>query len=157
MRTREDICELIATAFAGAQMPNSAAELSPDALEGPYVIEHFLGRSQVDVESNFLPSLHMEDLSYMTTEAIAYYLPAVLRLMLKKPYSSDLWNGLRTFLKPLHGERYPRGVRDLGPKQLHAISEWAGHLHDEWQQNPPPAFDPKDAKRALKIAIAYRQ
>lgn len=138
-------------------MPSSATELSLDSLEGPYVIEHFLGKSQVDVESNFLPSLHMEDLSYMTTEAVAYYLPAVLRLMLKKPYRSDLWIGLSTFLKPLHGERYSAGARDLDPQKLHAISEWAGHLHHQWQQNQPPGFDPKDAKRALKIALAYRQ
>ena len=94
MRTHKDICELIATAFAGAQMPSSATELSLDSLEGPYVIEHFLGKSQVDVESNFLPSLHMEDLSYMTTEAVAYYLPAVLRLMLKKRSSTCTTNSI---------------------------------------------------------------
>ncbi|WP_224373076.1 hypothetical protein [Hyalangium versicolor] len=153
MATHDEICETIAAAFADAEMPCSEKDLTTGGIDGPYAVEHFLGKRQVDVESHFLPSLHMEDFSYMTTRAVAYYLPAVLRLMMKTPYDSELWIFLHGFLKPREG-RYAPGVRELEPRQLQAISEWASYLHDEWHANPPALIDPRDA---LKLVAAYRQ
>jgi hypothetical protein len=151
-KTREQIERIIDTAFAGVEMPGSAAELTSGGIDGPYVVEHFLGKRQAEVASGFLPSLHMEDFSYMTTEAVAYYLPVVLKLMLRKTHDDDLWIYLRGFLAPARGERHASGVHELQPAQLRAIGAWANYLHHAWLAEPSAR---RDARKALALAVAY--
>lgn len=134
-------------------MPGSAAELTSGGIDGPYVVDHFLGKRKAEVASAFLPSLHMEDFRSMTARAVAYDLPVVLQRMLKPPYDDELWIYLRGFLAPPRGERHASGVRELQPAQLRAIAAWAEHLYDAWRADPPALID---AREALALALAYR-
>ena len=155
-KTREEILETIATAFKGAMMPESACELTDGGIDGPSVVRNFLGKacSEVD-ESFFQPCLHMEDFTYMTLQAVEYYLPSVLRLMMNTPYDDEFWIFLRGFLCHRLEMRRKFGGDELKPRQLQAISDWARYLYFEWKANPPLfELDPNEAE---SLALAYRQ
>src|SRR5262245_59214827 len=97
--TKDDVERHIDLAFAGEAMPRAERELSEGGIEAPYVIKHYFGRTRDDVNAaSFRPSLHMEDFTYMTRAAVAYYLPPVLKLMLCEPFKSELWIYLSGFL-----------------------------------------------------------
>ncbi len=146
----EDVVREIDRAFDGATMPRTARELAPEGIEARYVIEHFLGKSQGDLEpSSFLPSLHMEDFTYMTQGAVEYYLPAVMKVMLVEPYDADLWIFLSGFLR-----RRSRSLRGLTPSQQSAIARWAGFLRVDWLQKEPWSRFPWDAE---DLARQYRE
>lgn len=136
----------IRDAFGGARMPTKPHQLASGGIDGPYVVKHFLGRSVGDVEDNFLPSLHMEDFTYMTEQAVRYYLPAPLRLMLETPYDDELWLFLRGFLK--------EEPRELTAAQRRAIADWAQFLYDAFTEAQPFLID---ASEALALAIAYKE
>ena len=151
--TREQIEQMIAAAFADAEMPGSAPELTCGGIDGPYVVEHFLGKDRDEVASSFSTGLHMEDFLYMTPGAVAYYLPVVLRLMLQPDPDDALWIRLRGFLMPRRGERRADGVLGLDAAQLRAIEAWASHLYEAWRVDPPLCIK---VKEALALAVAYR-
>ena len=155
-KTREEIFETIAAAFEGATMPDSAGELTDGGIDGPYVVRHFLGKAQGDVdESFFQPSLHMEDFMYLTLQAVEYYLPCVLRLMMNTPYDDEFWIYLRGFLSHRLEMRSRFGGDELKPRQMQAISDWARYLYFEWKANPPLfELDPSEAE---SLALAYQQ
>ncbi|TQM32090.1 hypothetical protein FB390_3767 [Nocardia bhagyanarayanae] len=137
--------------FAGS-LPLTEDELTPPSIDAPYVIEHFHGRSRADIDrSSFLPGLHMEDFTYMTAQAVEYYLPAVLKLMLIQPYDFELWIHLSSFLGSARrdGETTLRGLR---PAQHAAIADWFELLSREIAEGI--GFDRKDA---TKLARLYRR
>ena len=153
--TKEVVLAGLARAFQAARRPESPERLTTGGIDGPYVVKHFLGKDRAEVEEGFLPSLHMKDFTYMTVEAIAYYLPAPLRLMLETPYDDELWLYLHGFLRP--GKGYREGVWDLAPSQLEAIAEWARYLAEAWERELPAFFDADDVARAAELARAYQQ
>ena len=101
---------------------------------------------------SLLPSLHMEDFSYMTDSAVEYYLPGVLRLMMETPYDDTLWIYLHGFLRPRHTETLAARVR-LTPSQRQAIAEWALYLYQQLRLLDPELIDPSEASA---LATAYR-
>jgi hypothetical protein len=149
---REHVTRLIDHAFAGAAMPASAEELTTRGIHGPYVVEHFLHKDRDEVAAGFMPSLHMEDFTYMTRGAVAYYLPVVLRLMMTPPYDADLWIYLRAFLRPRRAEALAKRLGGFDAAQLAAIGGWARHLHLVWLWVSPSFIDPAEAS---ELALAY--
>lgn len=149
--TRDEVEAAIARAFADAPMPRMEAALAPPSIEARYVVEHFLGRTRADVGETFLPSLQMEDFTYMTDAAVAYYLPPVLTRMLRDPHDFELWTYLRGFLASAR-ESYATSLHALSRPQLEAIAAWADFL--------VAAFDGAfgcDPKAAAKVARLYRE
>ncbi len=151
MTSRDDIVRQIDQAFQDAAMPRTESELTEGGgLDGPYVVEHFLGKARGDVDSTrFLPSLHMEDFTYMTQNAVAYYLPSVLKLMLVEPYDADLWIFLGGFLRSVKAS-YGVNLHGLSASQRKAIADWADFLRQEWE----PTWD-LDPREATKLALLY--
>lgn len=131
---KRDVIRAVRRAFGEFKLPESAVELTGvgagQGLEEPYVLEHFLGKTRSDVENAFLPSLHMEDFSYMSKQGVGYYLPAVLGLMLDHPDDSDLWIYLSGFLRRRADE-----LPWLSAAQCHVISEWADCLLALWDDD----------------------
>lgn len=152
-KTEAEILANIAAAFASAKMPRSEDEITTGGIDGPYVVKHFLGKSRAEVATSFMPSLHMEDFTYMTKQAVDYYLPVVLELMMKQPYDDELWIYLRSFLANGRARAYPTAAGELSREALQAIAEWATYLHGEWAASPPLLIDPNEA---LELANAYR-
>jgi hypothetical protein len=140
---RKQVARAIADAFAG-DMPGSADELTTGGIDGPYVVEHFLGKDRDEVAAGFLPGLHMEDFTYMTEGAVAYYLPAILLLMMEPVSSFELWGSLHGFLRPR--------AAAFTPEQRAAIAAWASYLHDEWLLEAPVVIEPAEAR---DLALAY--
>lgn len=154
-RDRGQIERAIDAAFADARMPRTEAELTSGGIDGPYVVEHFFGRSRTDVEAGrFLPSLHMEDFTYMTPGAVAYYLPVVLRIMLAEPTDDELWIFLSGFLRGITGTFADRSLTALSAAQRNAIADWAEYLAEQWQNDE---WRSKEAKKAAKLASRYRE
>jgi hypothetical protein len=151
----EDIVSAIDTAFADAEKPLTEDELAAPSIEAPYVIEHFLGKTRDDVESQrFYPSLYMEDFTYITDAAVLYYLPPVLRIMLAKPTDEELWIFLYAFLRGVADKHYPdTALTALNAAQRNAIADWAEHLAGEWASSANSA---RDCKQAKKLARMYR-
>ena len=119
----------IDAAFDGARQPLTEEELAPASIEAPYAIEHFFGKSRADVETQWFPaSLYMEDFQYMTDAAVLYYLPPVLRIMLAKPSSSELWIFLHGFLRGIRGTYPDSSLTGMSAAQHDAIADWAEHL-----------------------------
>lgn len=148
--SREEVVRLIDGAFRDAPMPRTEDELTEGGIDGPYVVAHFLGKSRVDVDgARFLPGLHMEDFTYMTQNAVAYYLPPVLKLMLVEPYDSELWIFLRGFLRSV--KDYGVSLHGLSAPQRQAIAAWADFLRQEWDATWD--LDPREAE---KLALLYR-
>ncbi|HTL34989.1 MAG TPA: hypothetical protein VL326_17790 [Kofleriaceae bacterium] len=153
--TRDELERAIDAAFADARMPRTEAELTSGGIDGPYVVKHFLGRSRADVETGrFMPSLHMEDFTYMTPEAVAYYLPVVLRFMLAKPSDDELWIFLSAFLRGITGTYADRSLTSLSVAQRTAIADCVDYLAEQWQNDEWRA---KEAKKAAKLARRYRE
>ncbi|WP_157128756.1 hypothetical protein [Nocardia amamiensis] len=152
MRSRDEVTHRIDQVFAGALLPLTEDELAPPSIDARYVIAHFHGRSRADIDrSSFLPSLHMEDFTYMTAQAVEYYLPAVLKLMLIQPYDFELWIYLSSFLgSARRGDETT--LRGLRPAQHAAIADWLELLSREIDEGI--GFDRKDA---AKLARLYRQ
>lgn len=144
---RRDIVLLgIDEAFHAATMPQTEEELAPPSIDAPYAIEHFLGKTRQDVESTSFPaSLYMEDFTYMTEGAIAYYLPCVLRLMLAKPYDSELWIFLGGFLRSPDCR--------LTDAQNAAVAAWADHLAEAWIEDD---WMSRFAEEAIELAANFR-
>lgn len=152
-KSEKDILESIAAAFADAEMPRTEDEITTGGIDGPYVVKHFLGKSREEMATGFLPSLHMEDFTYMTKQAVEFYLPVVLELMMKQPYDDELWIYLRSFLANGRARAYPNAAGELSSEAQLAIAEWATYLHGEWVASPPLLIDPNEA---LALANAYR-
>lgn len=150
--TKDEIEDLVDRAFEDAAMPATASELAEPGIEARYVVEHFLGHERHAIDAaTFLPTLHMEDFTYMTPAGVAYYLPPVLKLMLREPYSADHWIYLRGFLSSIK-QSYARNLKSLRRTQLEAIAAWARFLVD--------AFDGAwgcDPKEAAKLARLYEE
>jgi hypothetical protein len=135
----------IKRAFRGATMPTTAVELAEPGLDGAYVVEHFLGRSAGDVDASWLrPSLHLEDFTYMTPQAVAYYLPPVLRLMLIEPHDAELWIFLSSFLR-----HCGPSLQELTAAQRRAIAAWADFLREQWEDSA--RFDPEEAAKVSRV------
>lgn len=129
--TQDDVERRIDLAFAGEAMPRTERELSEAGIEAPYVIKHFFRRSRDDVHAGrFLPSLHMEDFTYMTRAGVAYYLPPVLKLMLREPFDDELWIYLSGFLGSAK-QTWAGNLRDLKKPQLEAIADCLDFLATE--------------------------
>jgi hypothetical protein len=155
METLKSVDDAIAQAFKGAKMPRSPRELAPKSIDADSVIEHFLGKSREQVESaDFNPGLHMEDFSYMTPMGVEYYLPPVLRIMLREPWDDSLWIYLHGYLKPDGQGKLWWNLGELSGKQLLAIAKWAGFLHGEWSARPPGYID---LEEAAGLSDAYRR
>ncbi|WP_435590762.1 hypothetical protein [Nocardia sp. bgisy118] len=151
MRSRDEITHRIDQVFTGS-MPLTEDELAPPSIDAPYVIAHFHGRSRADIDrSNFLPGLHMEDFAYMTAQAVEYYLPAVLKLMLIQPSDFELWIHLSSFLGSARRDDETT-LRGLRPAQHAAIADWLELLSREIDEG----FG-VDRKDAAKLARLYRQ
>ncbi|WP_431951887.1 hypothetical protein [Nocardia lijiangensis] len=151
MKSRDEVEHRIDQVFGGS-MPLTEDELAPPSIDAPYVIAHFHGRSRADIDrESFLPSLHMEDFTYMTAQAVEYYLPAVLKLMLIQPYDFELWIFLSSFLRSARRDD-EKTLRGLRPAQHAAIADWLEFLSREIDEMI--GFDRKDA---AKLARLYRQ
>ncbi|MCP2292506.1 hypothetical protein [Nocardia amikacinitolerans] len=151
MRSRDEVMHRIDEVFVGSQ-PLTEDELAPPSIEAPYVIAHFHGRSRADIDrSSFLPSLHMEDFTYMTARAVEYYLPAVLKLMLIPPHDFELWIHLSGFLGSARRDDETT-LRGLRPPQHAAIADWLELLSREIDEGI--GFERKDA---AKLARLYRR
>ncbi|MEV0033580.1 hypothetical protein [Nocardia sp. NPDC050793] len=151
MRSRDEVTHRIDQVFVGS-MPLTENELAPPSIDAPYVIAHFLGRSRADIDrSSFLPGLHMEDFMYMTAQAVEYYLPAVLKLMLIQPYDFELWIYLSSFLGSARRDDETT-LRGLRPAQHAAIADWLELLSREIDEGIGV-----DRKDAAKLARLYRQ
>ncbi|MBF6301015.1 hypothetical protein IU459_26220 [Nocardia amamiensis] len=151
MRSRDEVTHRIDQVFAGS-LPLTENDLAPPSIDAPYVIAHFHGRSRADIDrSSFLPGLHMEDFTYMTAQAVEYYLPAVLKLMLIQPYDFELWIHLSSFLGSARRDDETT-LRGLRPAQHAAIADWLELLSHEIDEGI--GFDRKDAG---KLARLYRQ
>ncbi|WP_431969608.1 hypothetical protein [Nocardia sp. bgisy134] len=151
MRSRDEITHRIDQVFTGS-MPLTEDELAPPSIDAPYVIAHFHGRSRADIDrSSFLPGLHMEDFAYMTAQAVEYYLPAVLKLMLIQPSDFELWIHLSSFLGSARRDDETT-LRGLRPAQHAAIADWLELLSREIDEG----FG-VDRKDAAKLARLYRQ
>ncbi|MEV0297607.1 hypothetical protein [Nocardia sp. NPDC050710] len=151
MKSRDEVTHQIDRVFTGSR-PLTEDELAPPSIDAPYVIAHFHGRSQADIDrSSFLPGLHMEDFTYMTAQAVEYYLPAVLKLMLIQPYDFELWIFLSSFLGSARrdDETTLRGLRPAQHAVIADLLELLSHEMDE-----EFGFDRKDA---AKLARLYRQ
>ena len=136
-------------------MPRSKRELAPLGIDAGEVIKHFLGKSREEVEAGeFRDSLHMEDFSYMTCIGVEYYLPCVLRIMMRPPAQDALWIHLHGFLKPGEDCELWWNLQELNRKQLGAIAIWAECLGNQWRDDPPADFEPDEA---LVLAEAYRR
>ncbi|MGV9611026.1 hypothetical protein [Nocardia xishanensis] len=151
MSSRHEVTHRIDQVFTGSR-PLTEEELAPPSIDAPYVIAHFHGRSRADIDrSSFLPGLHMEDFTYMTAQAVEYYLPAVLKLMLIQPYDFELWIHLSGFLGSARREDETT-LRGLRPEQHTAIADWLEFLSREIDEG----FG-VDRKDATKLARLYRQ
>ena len=155
MSESKRVQDQIAQAFKRATMPRSARELAPPGIDANAVIEHFLGKTQAVLESGeFRASLYMEDFSYMTCQAVEYYLPSVLRIMMREPADDGLWIYLHGFLEPREDGKLWWNLQELSRKQLDAIAAWAGFLHGQWLEFPSDYLDPGEAER---LAVAFRR
>jgi len=151
---RLDVLRQIDEAFAGARKPQTEDELAPPSIEAPYAIEHFLGKSQSAVETEHFPaSLYMEDFTYMTDEAVRYYLPAVLRIMLAKTSNDELWIFLHGFLRTVKGKYPASSLTTLDDRQRKAIADWAEHLAGEWEAQE---WMSEFFAEAIELAQLYR-
>ena len=149
---KDDVERHIDLAFAGEAMPRAERELCEGGIEAPYVIAHFLGRARDDVNAaSFRPSLHMEDFTYMTRAAVAYYLPPVLKLMLREPLDFELWVHLSGFLRSAR-QTWADNLRDLTSSQFAAIADCLAFLAAE--RDGSFGFE---AKKARKLATFYRE
>ena len=150
--TQDDVERHIDRAFADEAMPRTHRELCEPGIEAPYVIEHFFERTRDEVYAErFLPSLHMEDFTYMTRAGVAYYLPPVLRLALREPFDSELWIYLSGFLGSAR-QTWADNLRDLTSSQLASIAECLAFLAAE--RDGAFGFE---AKKARKLATLYRE
>lgn len=148
---REAMLAAVDAAFAGASMPRTPDELAEPGIEARYVVEHFLGKTRDAVCAPwFAPSLHMEDFTYMTQPAVAYYLPPVLKLMLVEPFDDDLWIYLRGFLASAAAD-HGVSLHALTREQRLAVAAWADFLGAAWEASP--GFDRREAE---KLARVYR-
>jgi hypothetical protein len=149
---KDDVERRIDLAFAGVAMPRADRELCEPGIEAPYVVAHFFGRTRDDVDAaSFLPSLHMEDFTYMTRAAVAYYLPPVLKLMLREPLDFELWTYLSGFLRSAR-QTWAHNLRDLTSPQLAAIADCLAFLAAE--RDGSFGFEAEDAR---ELATFYRQ
>lgn len=80
----------IRQAFQGCPRPRPE-QLAPDGgIDGPSVIENWKELERRDVEAlQYFTSSFAEDLSYMSSMALRYYLPAVMVLILQWPGRID--------------------------------------------------------------------
>lgn len=149
MNDRDDIVRRIRHAFRDVPRPETERDLTDGGIEAPYVVEHFLGRSRAEIDRGYLlPSLHMEDFTYMTPGAAAYYLPPVLELMLLEPFDAELWTFLRGSLaSPINQRTWA-----LSAPQREAIADWADFLARAWDLTRE--IDPRPA---TKLARLYRE
>jgi len=93
----------------------------------------------------------MEDFTYMTRAAVAYYLPPVLKLMLREPLDFELWVHLSGFLRGAR-QTWADNLRDLTSSQLAAIADCLAFLAAE--RDGSFGFE---AKKARKLATFYRE
>jgi hypothetical protein len=90
----------------------------------------------------------------MSRAGVAYYLPPVLKLMLREPFDWELWIYLSGFLKSArHSPTHD--LRTLTPPQLEAIADCLDFLAAE--RAGSFGFEAKEAKRARKLAAFYRE
>lgn len=145
----EAILAAIDRAFEGATMPKTPEELAEPGIEARYVVEHFLGKTRDEVRAPwFAPVLHMEDFTYMTQPAVAYYLPPVLKLMLVEPFDDDLWIFLRGFLASAAAD-YGVSLHALTTEQRLAVAAWADFLGAAWEASP--GFDRREADELARV------
>ncbi|GAA5497547.1 hypothetical protein Rhal01_03743 [Rubritalea halochordaticola] len=87
LRTRQrHVIELTRSAFAKCRKPREDQLTSWGGLDGPYVVEHWKDHDRDSVlRLDDYGGCLAEDLSYMSSHALRYFLPAVMELMLLKP------------------------------------------------------------------------
>jgi hypothetical protein len=155
MNDSKKVLDAIAQAFKRAKMPRVPRELAPLSIDADSVIEHYLGKTQAQLESDFRSALYMEDFSYMAAMGVEYYLPSVLRIMmrLRSPADSELWIYLYGYLRTDRRDGLWWNLRELNRKQLEAIAAWAGFLDEKWRAEAP---DYIDREEAAALAEAYR-
>ena len=93
----------------------------------------------------------MEDFSYMTPMGVEYYLPSVLRIMLRVPWDDELWIYLEGYLKARENGVPWWNLAELTKKQFGAIEKWARFLHEQWSANAPDYIDPSKAEALAKM------
>jgi len=153
LEDQRPVAALIDAAFAEAQQPHTVEELATPSLDLPYVLRHFLGRSQEDIERLFAGHEYMEDFDSMTPSAVEYYLPAVMRYMLRVPDDIQSWAWVHgSFGRRNDGDIWPN-FRSLTIAQYEAIATWADYLMRYWDKHPELGIDPVDA---MEIVETYR-
>ncbi len=124
----------IECAFAACEKP-TLDKLAPDGgIDGPYVIKNWghLTRETV-LELPYFGNYHGEDLSYMSSSGIRYFLPSILILFLRHPENieNEGFACLVTRLEGVFGCRkktpHYRQIR-LVSAQREAIHEWCGQI-----------------------------
>jgi hypothetical protein len=151
MKDLEKVTDAIAQAFKGSRIPRTNRELAPMGVDADDVIRHFLGKTREQVEEDFEYHLHMENYSYMTPMGVEYYLPPVLRIMLRQPWDDGLWIYLFGYLQPREDGELWWNLGELSKRQLGAIEKWARFLHERWSANPPDYLDPTEAESLAKV------
>lgn len=151
MEGLKSVTDAIEQAFKYSPIPRANRELAPLGIDANEVIQHFLGKTRAQVEVDFLPALHMEDYSYMTAMGVEYYLPSVLRIMLRQPWDDELWIYLFAYLRPREDGTLWWNLRELSKKQLGVIEKWALYLCEQWLANPPEHINPADADFLAKF------
>ena len=152
MSDLKSVTDAIAQAFKAAKMPRVPRELAPTGIDAGSVIDHFLGRTREQIEAaEFRSSLYMEDFSYMTPMGVEYYLPSVLRIMLRVPWDDELWLYLEGYLKARENGVPWWNLGELTKNQFGAIEKWARFLHKQWSANSPDYIDPGKAEALAKM------
>lgn len=133
-QNRQACIAQLKAAFAECPRPELDQLAPHGGIDGPYVIENWahLDRESV-LELSFFDSSLAEDLSYMSSIALRYFLPSVLILFLQHPARID-FGGFISLISRLEGMF---GCRDKGEAyrqvqltlaQRHAIRDWCGQI-----------------------------
>ncbi|WP_269527267.1 hypothetical protein [Coraliomargarita parva] len=105
---KEECISQIREAFKQCEKPSKERMSSWGGLDGDYVLKNWnhLKREQVR-EFDSITSYHTEDLSYMSSDALRYYLPGIMILFLEKPDVVDYgaFIGLLSRLEAIFGCR----------------------------------------------------
>jgi hypothetical protein len=145
------VTDAIAQAFKDSPIPRTNRQLAPMGIDACDVIRHFLGKSREQVEVDFQYDAYMEDYSYMSPMGVEYYLPSVLRIMLRQPWDDGLWIYLFGYLRPREDGKLWWNLGELSKKQLGAVEKWARYLHDQWSATPQEYLDPAEAESLAKV------
>lgn len=149
----------IEAAFAGCPKPSRKDLVSDEGLESNYVRGHWKHHTRESVQALtwFTDDLG-EDLSYMSSAALRYFLPSVLILFLTKPGAIDL-GGFMTVVGRLEGmfgcgsrrENYRPIV--LTAEQIQSIQAWCREIFDSIEQFWVPSLE-DDLARLMAIQEA---